>query len=330
MTQLHIPGFALALALPLLAAAQAPTAYSVTQVTSMMGPSMTQKIYRDGSKALIENLMTGENGAAGGRPRTLYDLANGKAVTWDADQPAEPCSSGQFKGDWGDPFKGSDDTKAELAKSGAKDGGTETLNGAPARVFLVSNNEGAFKAWVDNKSGLVMKLEATTAGKTITIVEIKEVTLAKPPASLFVLPPACTAEGNAPPPPGDGERFAAETGGAPGDFLNANTPPDPSSKSSCTLLFRAVAAGSMKTITGYKVSVDDADKTAQLKNGVLRIENAPEHFNLSLNFADGGSFGTIYRQCPLPETVLLLVIKDPANVGKGADWMFVRSGKFAR
>ena len=37
----------------------------------------------------------------------------------------------------------------------------------------------------------------------------------------------------------------------------------------------------------------------------------------------------IHLQCWGPVSTLLLVVKDPANLGKGADWLWDKKGKYA-
>jgi hypothetical protein len=198
-------------------------------------------------------------------------------------------------------------------------------------VFEVSNPTGTFKAWVDPKTGLVLKLEmsAPNTPKRTTIIEVKEFSAAKPPAALFIAPAACL-QAAAGAPPSDLERYAKETGGAQADFANAAQAPDPPSPDSCTVLFRAVAAGTMQTVTGYKITIDGVAKTADLRSGVLRIDNAPKQFNLDLTTANSGSTALIYRQCPSPQSVLLMVLKNADNWGEGADWIWVKSGKYAK
>lgn len=321
------------LTFPLVAAAQTPTAYSVVQVNSMFGEGLTQKIYRDGSRAIIDNQMPPQNGQSVPHGRTLYDLDKKTSITWDADNPAVPCGSGTWQGDWGDPFAASASLRSDIAKSGAKETGAETVVGIPAKIYEGADKDTSFKAWIDPKTGLILRLDLSAAGQNSkqTMIQVKEAILTKPPASVFAVPASCTATASAPSASAEMQRFAEETGGQPGDFLNANTAPSTSSKTSCTLLFRAVAAGSMKTLSGYKLNIDGADKTAQMRNGVLRIDNAPEHFDLSTDWGDaGGSFTGIFRQCPKPQTVLLMVVKDPSKLGLGADFMLVRTGKYAQ
>jgi len=198
----------------------------------------------------------------------------------------------------------------------------------------------------------VIKAQIVAANQPPQVVlEVKQFSAAHPPASLFVLPPSCAAAANAPHVPTEQERIAAETGGSAADFANAIY--GPGSKASCTVLFRVVQAGSMKPVTGgFQVALDrtvDVDHpahyvygvgndgtytfsggglrevTSQLRNGTLRIENAPARFNLEVHYGkSGGGGGLMYRQCSLPETVLLYVMKDD-----GGDWLWVKSGKYA-
>jgi len=37
----------------------------------------------------------------------------------------------------------------------------------------------------------------------------------------------------------------------------------------------------------------------------------------------------IYRHCFAPQTVLLYVVKNPAKLSDGGDWLYVKSGKYA-
>jgi hypothetical protein len=323
---------AAAVATCIAAEAQTPPAvYSVTEINSMFGPSVTMKVYRDGAMAIIDHITAaGANGKTT-HSRSLYNLQTKKQISWDADDPAPMCGNGTFGGSWGDPFEDSVSMNADLAKEGAKNVGNETIVGILAKVMTVASAQGGFKAWVDPKTGLLLKLEMTPPnGATTTMVEVKEVSFSKPPATVFIVPKSCR-DASAPPPPSDLQRFAAETGGQPEDFANAAMAPAEPSRNSCTVLLRAVAAGSMQPVSRYKVSIDNVDKTAQLRNGILRIENAPRDFDVSMTFGDnGGSFALIHRQCPLPETVLLMVLKNPNNVGEGADWMWAKSGKYAK
>jgi hypothetical protein len=55
----------------------------------------------------------------------------------------------------------------------------------------------------------------------------------------------------------------------------------------------------------------------------------PKQFELDVRVPDGGSFTPVVRQCNKPQTTLLLVVKNWDKLGEGADWLWVKSGKFA-
>jgi len=124
------------------------------------------------------------------------------------------------------------------------------------------------------------------------------------------------------------------------------------------MLFRVVKAGSMEPIaSGYQVGVDLNvateptpsykigigangrftfsggglhEVTSLIRNGVLRIDNIPAQFELDAEFGSAGSSSAnIYRQCFAPQTVLLYVIRNPANLGEGGEFLWVKSGQYA-
>jgi hypothetical protein len=192
-------------------------------------------------------------------------------------------------------------------------------------------------------------------GAATTIVETKSFTPGKPDASLFVLPEACAKQGPPVHVSTASERFAAETGGNGADFVDATT--GPGSPNSCAMLLRVVKAGTMEPVTKFKIALDlqvDFDHpasyvigastvggpmfsgghlkeyTAQVQNGVLRVDNVPDHFDLEMIFSnDGAGSAVIYRKCSGPQTVLLYVVKNIDKLSDGADWMWVKSGKYA-
>ena len=325
----------------------------------MMRPTATQTISRNGSKALIDQSMPpSPERPKGFHTRTLYDLQTNTSFTWDLNQAPMPCSTATFSGSWGDPFSpDSIATPADLAKQNAKPAGAETVNGFATKVFEIEQ-PAKMKVWVEGKYGLVVKVQMTQAGgQPQNVAEIKQLSLAAPPASTFVLPAACAAAASAPRIPTEPERIAAETGGNAADFVNAGT--GPGSQNSCIVLFRVVRAGSMEPIaTGFQVAVDPTvdiqhpasytmgvgadghvrfsggglhEVTGQIRNGVLRIDNVPPQFDLETAFGNAGSSSAlIYRHCFAPETVLLYVVKNPAKISDGGDWLWVKSGKYAQ
>jgi hypothetical protein len=332
-----------------------PDAYSVTQVNSMMGPAVTMQVYRDGSKALVEQSYLTQSGGQSSHTRTLYDLQAHETYSWDASNAGVSCARGTFSGDWGDPLALAAELSADLAKQHPNQIGAETLNGISTKVMEAETPDGKAKAWVDEKSGLMIKLVMIPkAGQPQTLIEVKQLTLAKPAASYFALPPACAGVAKTPHAPIEAELIAADTGGNAADFANAIMPPP--SKDSCAVLLKVVRAGSMEAVTsGFQVAIDTNvdlehpahyvmgagaggrstfsggglhEVTAQLRDGTLRIENVPPHFDLELAFGKAGySSALIYRQCFAPQTTLLLVIKNLDMLSDGARWLWVKSGK---
>jgi hypothetical protein len=325
-----------------------PTTYSVTQVQSMLGPPVTMQIYRDGSKVVMDT----DHDAH--RTRSLYDLEAHINYTWDITTPANGCSSGNFSGDWGDPFSASD--VDDIVKSATRAPGSETVNGFATKVYEAVDPRSKYKvkAWRELKFGLVIKAEMTPpGGATSTIVETKQFSLAKPAASLFVMPATCAPPVHV---PTAAERYASETGDTAENFEDPSR--GPGSPNSCTMVVRVVRAGTMEPVTKYQVALDlniDFDHpphhefgvssaghpatfsgggikeyTAQLRNGVLSVPNISAAFDMEFAFGDAGmGGGYFYRHCTGPETVFLYVLKHPDKISEGGDWMWVKSGKFA-
>ena len=338
----------------------APTVYTVTEVNSMFGPAVNLTIYRNGMKAVIDSTVAPDaSNPKGTHVRTLYDLQNQTNYSWDTADAGVPCGGGSFSGDWGDPFAMSAGLSGDFVKQGGKETGTETVNGIATRVLEASTPQAKIKVWLDPKSGLLIRAMMTAPnGDSRTMIDVKQVSLVAPAASIFMLPAKCAAVAKTPKAPSEQERIAAETGSNAADFANAIM--GPGSKDSCSVAVRVVNAGTMQAITsGFQIAVDTAvnldhpggytigvarnggpetfsggglhEMTAQLKNGVLRIANAPPYFDVETHFGNAGDASAlIYRQCAGPQSVLLFVVKNPQKLSDGGDWLWVKSGKFAK
>jgi len=331
-----------------------PTAYTVTVTNSLLGPAQIMKVYRLGSKVLVDSISAEKApDPNASHIRGLYDLESHRNLSWSWPDSPAGCGSGTFSGDWGDPFSGA----ADLIGSDAKQVGTETIHGFPARIMEASGPDARVRAWIDTRYGMVLKAQLSQQGSKLnTIIEVTDLSLAPPPASIFAIPPICAAAAAAPPPPTEAEQIAALTGSNPQDFVNAIY--GPGSKNSCTVLFRVVKAGTMEPITsGFQVAVDLnvlTEPTPSYKmgigpaghetfsggglheifsatgNGVFRIDNAPAQFDLETAFGSAGdSAANVYLQCFAPQTVLLYVVKNPARLSDGAELLWVKSGKYA-
>lgn len=320
------------------ARAQQPAAYTVTVENGMFGPPVEETVYRDGSRAVIDLSTPATADAKATHMRSLYDLTAHTDVSWDLVDSSGGCGRGNFSGDWGDPFTSLVDL------STAKMTGTETVNGFAAKVYVANVDSATAKLWIDAKTGLAVKIDVTQAGQTKTISEVKKFTVGAP-AAVFVLPAVCTVLAGPPPPTQQEKDIAAETKSKVGDFIDAVTTADTGTATACSVQVRVMQAESMKPITsGFKLSanaIDDA-KLAQGDtspganipvsmgaNGVARIDNPPAHFNLMEDFGNaGGGGGMIRRWCAGPVETLLLVVKDPQNLGKGVDLLWDKNGKY--
>jgi hypothetical protein len=78
------------------------------------------------------------------------------------------------------------------AKEPMKQVGTETVNGIAAKVFEENGSGGKGKIWVADKGGFPVKVAMVGPdGKEETIIEVKQLNFAKPPAAKFVPPSGC-------------------------------------------------------------------------------------------------------------------------------------------
>jgi len=347
------------LALTALAPAQTPpSAYTITQ--ALPGPDGgTMTIYRSGAQAVIEYRHPAKpDGTPASRSLSFYDLKAGVSHTWDPSITPPSCSVGNFSGDWGDPFEATTELADPIKNGDLKPAGAETVNGIPTKVFAGVTQGASLKAWIDQKDNLVIKAEYGAPGGPMTnMVDIRSVSFAPPAASLFVLPAYCAS---VKPPPTPAELMAEETGDSGDNFVNAIY--GPGSKNSCSIVVRVVAAKTMAPVTRrWQFAIDTTynqddpnlphyefgvgndgtstfsgghihELTSQIHNDMLRIDNPPAYFNTAMNVVQPGhgtGTGLIYRQCFAPVTMLYYVLKDPADIGKGADWLYAKAGKYA-
>lgn len=296
-----------------------PLSYTLVQQNSLFGPATTTSVYRDGSKAAIDLVQPGTH------VRSVYDLKAHTSISWDASQAAAECGNGTFTGDWGDPFVAAAGIMDDLNKQHPTPAGIETVNGVSAKVseFVMEGATGKSKVWIDPKYGMIMRiLMAQPGGAPKVAFETTQMTFAAPPAAMFV--PACKA---AAPLPTDDDKIAAIMGGPGSDYAFANK--GEPTNGGCMILFHVVRAGSMTPVTsGFQVFVD-GKQVPVLPNGLTRLVNMPKQFELDVRVPDGGSFTPIVRQCNKPQTTLLLVVKNWDKLGQGADFLWVKSGKFA-
>lgn len=165
--------------------ADAPTAYSLTSDDSALVPGLVTKIYRSGTKAAIDQFMSGL------QSRTVYDLSTRRSYTWSLSDRSVPCRSGSFSGDWGDPFVAAGHLKADMLNENAKETGTATINGIETRIVKVQQFSDEATLWLEQKSGLIVKAEVRVNGQRKPMIEVKQLSFSPPTENVFNLPASC-------------------------------------------------------------------------------------------------------------------------------------------
>jgi hypothetical protein len=336
-----------------LAAQTPPTAYTITESGGAPGATIT--IYRSGSKALMAYNTPAQGATPASRTLNLYDLATGINYTWNPDNSAVSCSVGTFSGDWGDPFAGTAELQAGIAKGDLKLTGSETINGIVTQVYAGTTQGPNVKAWIDRKDGLVIRVQISAPGAAATtMVDVTRVSFTTPAASVFKLPAACAG---VKPPPSAADLIADETGDASANYVNGTY--GPGSKNSCSVVLRVVNAKTMTPITHIQVAIDTSynvdnpphyesgvhndgtetfsgggihEITNMVHNGVVSLGTPPAYFMLDVNLirpGHGSGEGLVYRQCFAPTTVLLDVVKDYGGPTESSDFLWVKAGKYA-
>jgi hypothetical protein len=326
--------------------AAAPTAYTVVQVFyPPAGPSVTMTTSRSGPVALVEH-----QGSAHGW--NYFDLATHTNYGWDA--AALQCTANAFAGDWGDPFATAD-IAGELASMHARDSGTDIVNGIHTKVFEADAPQGGgkFRVWLDAVFGEEIKAVSIDASKKVTpMMEVKSLTLGKPPANPTLLP-ACAKTAIQPlpqPQPTEAQRIAARTGSAPGTYVSGVE--GPGSTQTCTVQVSVVLAKTMAIVNGgYRLAIDptvDPDHpiaysqpgnpfatgggvreiTSLMQNGVTKLPNPGPAFHVQISHDQANAQYTVgtmlYRQCFGRSTAKLFFVVDSTASFEGGEWVWAK------
>ncbi len=196
-------------AIRLRAQGPAPTTYSINEDPgfSIMGRSTVQ-IWRDGNKEVVDQIMP----AGPGRDKEyhghlVYDFIAHTLYTVVLSDPGAPCGAQTYSDPTAPPefdvIAGAAGLMKELSEPGDKSTelGTETLNGMPTRVVSITSAKANAKAWFTQIGGYPVKIVIIDKdGKETPIIEVKQITFSKPPASAFTLPASCAGV-EVPPPP---------------------------------------------------------------------------------------------------------------------------------
>ena len=176
-----------------------PRAYSLTEDPGLglMGPVVV-KISRDGSKETVDQIMpVGPGRDKEYHSHRLYDFQAQKLYLKILSDPATPCGVQDYTDPAAppelDPISGSDALLKELVGNGQmKQVGSDTVNGIATKVLEVTSAKGNGKIWIAQNGGFLVKIVALGAdGKRQTVIEVKQLSFAKPPASAFALPAGC-------------------------------------------------------------------------------------------------------------------------------------------
>ncbi|HUK30901.1 MAG TPA: hypothetical protein VLV89_07295 [Candidatus Acidoferrum sp.] len=131
----------------------------------------------------------------------------------------------------------------------------------------------------------------------------------------------------------DAKHIGEITGGQADKYQSAIV--GPPSSGSCQVFVEVKRAGTLASIpSGYKIAVNleqsggtPKDMTSKMAGGALLLDNVPPHFNVSVGFGSAGqSSALIYRQCRQVQSGLVLVVKNPAKIADGADWLWSKWG----
>jgi len=187
-----------------------PQAYFITEDPgfALFGPSVV-KVSRDGSKEVVDQIMPPMQG----RPKEfhthlLYDFQAHRLYTQVVSDPDVPCGVQEYNDPEAapevDPIGGSAALMKEISgpNDKSKEVGTEILNGMPTKIVEITSPEGNAKVWFTQEGGFPVKIVSIGKdGKETTMLEVKEISFSKPPASAFALPASCASAQLPVPPP---------------------------------------------------------------------------------------------------------------------------------
>lgn len=177
-----------------------PRTYSFLATTSLMSPEMQVKVNRTGAKELVELTLPAEEGQQNEmHQRLLYDFDAHRVYA--TDLTTNRCTVQEYGSTYApmfDPIGSSEPMLAEMAASPPPVSRREVVNGIPTKLIEapLAEGQGTSRLWVEEKRGFLVRL-AVGMGKEppTTRVEIRQLSYAPSPASLFVPPTGCTRIG---------------------------------------------------------------------------------------------------------------------------------------
>ena len=195
------------LALGSVGAARAQTAapqtysYSEDPALSIIAPTLVT-LRRDGPKEAVDQVIPPSPGRDKEfRSHILYDFAAHKIYTQVQSDEGMPCSVMDYTSPGAPPEFDVISGAADLMKELTQDGkvtltpvGAETLNGIPAKIFEAVSLQGKGRIWLSDQGNYPLKVVFIGAdGKQETVIEVKDLSFARPPAAAFIPPAHCQA-----------------------------------------------------------------------------------------------------------------------------------------
>lgn len=178
--------------------------YSYVQdpAVSVMGP-MVVKVVRDGPMEAVDQILpVGPGRTKEFHSRVLYDFQAHKIYTVVVSDPSVPCTVMTYGSPAApkefDVITGfADSMKDFLAR--AKPLRKETVHGISAKVMEAKEGQAKSTLWIADPGGFPVKVVmAPAGGAAVTVLEVKQLSFAKPPASAFTRPRGCeVVEGEA-------------------------------------------------------------------------------------------------------------------------------------
>jgi hypothetical protein len=170
-----------------------PETYSFTARSDMVWPKSTHTVNRNGSMELVEI----KNDSGDFHLVQLYDFQAHKVYTRDLN--AGSCTAQEYVSPYApvphDPIGGWEEMRRAMAGNPPKYVRTESVNGLRAKVveLVFPDGEGKFTYWLDEKFGFPMKHTATLRNQPERLLmEMRQLSYAPSPASLFTAPAQCT------------------------------------------------------------------------------------------------------------------------------------------
>jgi hypothetical protein len=167
-----------------------PRTYAFT-ATSKMGGPMTLTVNRNASKELVE--MAGDSGDL--HLRLLYDFEAHRIYT--IDLKAGRCTTQEYASAYApvllDPIGGGEEAARETRSLPAIR--REPVNGIAARLVeaAVPEQQGKYRVWLEEKFGFPVKQAIVLAsGPEQLLFEMRKISYAPSPATLFTAPAQCT------------------------------------------------------------------------------------------------------------------------------------------